>query len=134
MIETCGASERQACPAVDQPRATQRRPPKPVAAPEALLRQRLREISKKWPRWGFRRTGAVLRMEGWNVNHKRVQRLWREEGLRVPQRSPKRRRVGDSTVPARRLQAERPTQVWAAGLHGRYHRRWPAIQGALDVR
>jgi putative transposase len=52
-------------------------------------------------------------MEGWKVNHKRVQRLWREEGLRVPQHSPKRRRLGNSTVPARRLQAERPNQVWA---------------------
>src|ERR1035437_7195386 len=52
-------------------------------------------------------------MEGWKVNHKRVQRLWREEGLRVPPHSPKRRRVGNSTVPARRLQAERPNQVWA---------------------
>ena len=84
-----------------------------MAAPEELLRQRLREISKTWPRWGFRRAGAVLRMEGWKVNHKRVQRLWREEGLRVPPHSPKRRRLGNSTVPARRLQAERPNQVWA---------------------
>lgn len=113
LIEIYGASERQACRAARQPRATQRRPPRPVAAPEELLRQRLREISKKWPRWGFRRAGAVLRMEGWRVNHKRVQRLWREEGLRVPPHSPKRRRLGTSTVPARRLQAERPNQVWA---------------------
>jgi putative transposase len=57
--------------------------------------------------------GTKLRQEGWQVNHKRVQRLWREEGLRVPQRSPKRRRLGHSTVPAQRLQAERPNQVWA---------------------
>jgi putative transposase len=55
----------------------------------------------------------MLRMEGWQVNHKRVQRLWREEGMRVPPHSPKRRRLGNSTVPARRLQAERPNQVWA---------------------
>jgi transposase InsO family protein len=52
-------------------------------------------------------------MEGWKVNHKRVQRLWREEGLRVPQHLLKRRRLGNSTVPARRRQAERPNQVWA---------------------
>jgi putative transposase len=52
-------------------------------------------------------------MEGWKVNHKRVQRLWRAEGLRVPPHSPKRRRLGTSTVPACRLQAERPNQVWA---------------------
>ena len=84
-----------------------------MAAPEELLRQRLREISKTWPRWGFRQAGAGLRKEGWQMNHKRVQRLWREEGLRVPPHSPKRRRLGNSTVPARRLQAERPNQVWA---------------------
>ncbi len=47
------------------------------------------------------------------MNHKRVQRIWQEKGLRVPQSSPKRRQLGDSTVPARRLQAERPNQVWA---------------------
>ena len=47
------------------------------------------------------------------MNRKRVQRLWREEGLRVPQRRRKRRRLGDSTVPAKRLRAERPNHVWA---------------------
>jgi transposase InsO family protein len=84
-----------------------------VAAPEELLRARLKEISTKWPRWGFRRAHATLRQEGWKVNHKRVQRLWRDEGLRVPQQSPKRRRLGQSTVPADRLRAERPNHVWA---------------------
>ncbi|MHB8330698.1 MAG: IS3 family transposase [Candidatus Dormibacteria bacterium] len=84
-----------------------------MAAPEELLRRRLREISTKWPRWGFRRAHATLRMEGWKVNHKRVQRLWRDEGLRVPAQSPKRRRLGQSTVSADRLRAERPNQVWA---------------------
>ncbi len=47
------------------------------------------------------------------INRKRVQRLWREEGLRVPQRRRKRRRLGESTVPADRLSAERPDHVWA---------------------
>ena len=47
------------------------------------------------------------------MNHKRVQRLWRDEGLRVPQQSPKRRRLGQSTVAADRLRAERPNHVWA---------------------
>jgi putative transposase len=50
------------------------------------------------------------------VNRKRVQRMWREEGLRVPAHPPKRRRVGTSTVPAVRLTAERPNQVWAMDL------------------
>jgi putative transposase len=54
-----------------------------------------------------------LRELGWEVNRKRVQRLWREEGLRVPQRRRKRQRLGESTVQAERLRAERPNQVWA---------------------
>ncbi len=74
---------------------------------------RLRQFSEKRPRWGYRRAHAILLGEGWCVNRKRVQRLWREEGLRVPQRARKRRRVGDSTVPGERLRAERPDQVWA---------------------
>jgi len=84
-----------------------------VLAPEQQLRWRLREISKEWPRYGFRRAWALLRQEGWKVNRKRVQRVWREEGLRVPAYAPKRRRVGESTVPAQRLRAERPNHVWA---------------------
>ena len=77
------------------------------------MRAELREFSKGRPRWGYRRAHHHLREQGWEVNRKRVQRLWREEGLRVPQRKRKRRRLGESTVPAQRLRAERPNQVWA---------------------
>lgn len=108
-----GVSERRACRAIGQHRTTQRRPPRPVLAPEQHLRWRLREIGQDWPRYGFRRAWALLRQEGWKVNRKRVQRIWREEGLRVPPCARKRRRVGESTVPAQRLRAERPNHVWA---------------------
>src|SRR4051794_11425423 len=64
-------------------------------------------------RWGYRRAHARLLGEGWAVNRKRVQRIWREEGLRVPARRRKRQRLGESTVPADRLRAERPDHVWA---------------------
>lgn len=84
-----------------------------MAEDDQALRQRLREISRERPRWGYRRAHYRLVEEGWAVNRKRVQRLWREEGLRVPQRRRKRRRLGESTVPAERLRAERPGQVWA---------------------
>jgi putative transposase len=84
-----------------------------VADDDEALRRRLREISRERPRWGYRRAHAVLHGEGWEVNRKRVQRLWREEGLRVPQKRRKRQRIGDSTVPADRLRAERPDHVWA---------------------
>ncbi|MGH2834257.1 MAG: IS3 family transposase, partial [Solirubrobacteraceae bacterium] len=97
---------------VGQHRSTQRREPC-VAEDDAALRGRLRELSRERPRWGYRRAHATLREEGWQVNRKRVQRLWREEGLRVPQRRRKRQRLGTSTVPAKRLVAERPDHVWA---------------------
>jgi putative transposase len=107
-----GLSERRACRYVGQHRSTQRREPM-RAGDDAALRAQLRRISAQRPRWGYRRAHYRLRQEGWSVNRKRVQRLWREEGLRVPVRRRKRRRLGDSTVPAERLRAERPNQVWA---------------------
>jgi putative transposase len=110
--ERKGLSERRACQIVGQHRSTQRREPC-VAQDDVALRARLRRLSKDRPRWGYRRAHAQLREEGWAVNRKRVQRLWREEGLRVPVRRRKRQRLGDSTVPAKRLAAERPDHVWA---------------------
>src|SRR4051794_15317584 len=105
-------SERWACRVVGQHRSTQRREPI-VAGDDQPLRAALREIAAKRRRWGYRRAHARLRELGWSVNRKRVQRLWREEGLRVPRRRRKRQRLGESTVPAARLRAERPGQVWA---------------------
>jgi putative transposase len=107
-----GVSERWACKVVGQHRSTERYQPV-VAVDDAALRQALRKVSKDRPRWGYRRAHWQLCQDGWAVNRKRVQRLWREEGLRVPQRTRKRRRVGESTVPASRLEAERPHHVWA---------------------
>ena len=107
-----GVSERWACQVVGQHRSTQRREPK-IAVDDGALRARLREIAAERPRWGYRRAHARLLGEGWVVNRKRVQRLWREEGLRVPARRRKRQRLGESTVPADRLRAERPDHVWA---------------------
>ena len=112
LCDRLGLSERRACLIVGQHRSTQRHCPT-VADDEAALRAQLRQISAERPRWGYRRAHARLRDEGWTVNRKRVQRLWREEGLRVPRRRRKRQRLGDSTVPADRLRAERPGHVWA---------------------
>ncbi len=47
------------------------------------------------------------------MNRKRVQRIWREEGFRVPSCAPKRRRLGESTIPGQRLGTERPNHIWA---------------------
>jgi hypothetical protein len=91
------------------------------ASDDAALRAELRRFSKDRPRWGYRRAHHRLGELGWEVNRKRVQRVWREEGLRVPERRRKRRRLGDSTVPAQRLRAQRLDEKW--GLR-RADARW----------
>jgi putative transposase len=107
-----GLSERRACRYVGQHRSTHRHEPV-VAGDEAGLRARLRAISRERPRWGYRRAHQLLLDDGWQLNIKRTRRVWREEGLRVPRKLRKRQRLGDSTVPADRLVAERPDHVWA---------------------
>lgn len=107
-----GVSERWACRVVGQHRSTERYEPR-RADDDAALRAELRQFSKDRPRWGYRRAHHHLTQQGWDVNRKRVQRLWREEGLRVPVRKRKRRRLGESTAAGRRLVAERPGHVWA---------------------
>mgnify|MGYP002682814939 CR=1 FL=1 len=93
-----------------------------VADPDRALRQWLRAWAKDHPRYGYRRAYHDARAEGWVVNHKKIQRLWRDEGLRVPQRR-RRKRVGSSTVDA--PTADAPNVVWAvdfqfdADEHGR---------------
>jgi len=111
--ERHGFSERRACRLVGQPRSTQRRSPAPVPDEEARIRERLRHLARARPRYGYRRLTALLREEGFCVNHKRIQRLCRDEGLRVMRRPKKRYRVGVSTFPATRVRASRPDQVWA---------------------
>jgi len=96
-----------------QHRATQRHQAAQTTPddPDAALRQWLRDYAKKHPRWGHRRAYHDARGEGWHVNHKKVQRLWREEGLRVPHRR-RRKRVGSSTAPDM-VTADAPNTVWA---------------------
>jgi putative transposase len=105
-------SERRACRLVGQHRSTQRHEPV-VLDGDAALRAELRRISRDRPRWGYRRAHALLLDAGWELNIKRTRRVWREEGLRVPRKRRKRQRLGESTVPADRLRAQRPDHVWA---------------------
>jgi putative transposase len=110
--ERLSVSERRACRITGQHRSTQRHTPR-RADRDDPLRVRLRKLSREHPRWGYRRAWASLREEGWPANRKKIQRLWREEGLRVPPRKRKRQRLGVSTSPAARLRAQRPNHVWA---------------------
>ncbi len=113
IVERFELSERRACMITGQHRSTQRHQPLRGGERDDVLRERLRKLSAEHPRWGYRLAWGAVREEGWSVNRKKIQRLWREEGLRVPQRKRKRLRLGDSTVPAKRLRAERPNHVWA---------------------
>jgi transposase InsO family protein len=113
LVERLRVSERRACQITSQHRSTQRHQPRRAGDRDDALRERLRRLSAEHPRWGYRLAWAAVREEGWVVNRKKIQRLWREEGLRVPQRKRKRQRLGESTVPAQRLRAEHPNHVWA---------------------
>ena len=75
------------------------------------MRGRLREIAREHPRWGWKTAYAIVRREGWQVNRKRIQRLWRQEGLKRPQFCRKRRRLGPTLT--ERMRASAPNQVWA---------------------
>ena len=88
-VEALDVTERGACQVIGQPRSTQRYE-KQVSDDEALLRQRIIEFARDYGRYDYRRVTAPVRNEGWIVSHKRVQRIWREEGLKVPQKQPKR--------------------------------------------
>jgi len=109
---TVSVSERRACQVIGQARSSQRyRARKP--GKDGPLRKRMRALSKQRPRYGYRRIWDRLRKEGYRVNRKRVQRLWREEGLRVVRPARKRRRLGSSENSAARLRATHKNHVWS---------------------
>ncbi len=85
-------SERRACRVLGQARSTHRHRQR-VPDDEPRLVTRLIELATAYGRYGYRRVTALLHREGWAVNHKRVERLWRREGLKVPQKQPKRERL-----------------------------------------
>ena len=108
-----------------QPRTTQRYVPKPAAGEQALT-ERIIELAREYGRYGYRRITALLRMEGWMVNRKRVQRIWRREGLKVPKKQPKRARLWLNDGSCVRLRAEHKDHVWSYDfVHHRTHEGRP---------
>lgn len=81
-------SERKACQVIDQPRSNQRYD-KRILDDEELFMQRIIGLASEYGRYGYHRVTALLRNEGWVVNQKRVHRIWRQKGLKVPQKQPK---------------------------------------------
>jgi transposase InsO family protein len=110
--ETLKVSERRACRAIEQARSTQRYQ-RVVVDDEARLTQEIVRLASKFGRYGYRRVTGLLRNDGWAVNHKRVERIWRAEGLKVPQKQPKRGRLWLNDGSCIRLRAEYPRHVWS---------------------
>ena len=105
-------SERRACRALGQYRSTQRKVPRGRDDEERLTADII-ELTRKYGRYGYRKIAALLRQAGWVVNDKRVERIWRREGLKVPTRQPKRGRLWLNDGSCIRLRAERPNHVWS---------------------
>jgi transposase InsO family protein len=80
---------------------------------EAALTADIIALAKQYGRYGYRRITALLRTAGWLVNKKRVERIWRREGLKVPAKQPKRGRLWLTDGSCIRLRPERPNHVWA---------------------
>ena len=104
-------AQRRACRVLGQPRSTQRYTPREPDRDRALV-QRMLALVRRHPRYGYRRITALLRQDGWLVNRKRIHRLWRQEGLKVPQKQRKKRRLGHRATGVLRRRAAHPNHVW----------------------
>jgi transposase InsO family protein len=117
--------ERRVCRVLDQPRSTQRYTAVPRDGDEHLVR-RLHELVRQHPRRGYRMMCGMLKLEGWRINIKRVHRLWKREGFRVPGKQHKRRRLGHSANGIARCRAEHRNHVWCVDfIHDRDDRDRP---------
>jgi len=98
VCQALAVSERRACSVLGQARKTQRRIPS-TTDEEARLIARIIELATRYGRYGYRRITAMLRQQGWLVNHKKVERIWRREGLKVPKNSQREGDYGLMMVP-----------------------------------
>ena len=105
-------SERRACTVLGQHRSVQRHQVKP-RDDEALLTEAITALAIAYGRYGYRRITALLRNDGWQVNHKRVERIWRREGLKVPQKQPKKSRLWLNDGSCIRKRPQYRNHVWA---------------------
>jgi len=110
--EALGHSERRICRVLEQPRSTQRHEA-PADAEDDRLRARVIALACQYGRYGYRPITVLLKAEGWRVNHKHVERLWREEGLKVPQKQRKRRRLWLNRASCIRLRPTHANHVWS---------------------
>ena len=97
---------------MEQARSTQRHRPIHTEEEDALTRSIIL-LASQYGRYGYRRITALLKHAGWHINHKRVERIWREQGLKVPQKQAKRRRLWLNDGSCVRLKPCRPNHVWS---------------------
>lgn len=117
--------ERRVCRVLGQARSTQRYQPIPRDGDEALIR-RMHDLVRQHPRRGYRMICGMLRLDGWRINVKRVYRLWKREGFKVPGKQHKKRRLGHSANGILRRRAERKDHVWCVDfIHDRDERDRP---------
>ncbi len=106
-------SQRRACQVLDQARATQRRQLSPPPE-EKRLTEDIIALATKYGRYGYRRITALLNNQlGWRVNHKRVENIWRREGLKIPKKQPRRGRLWLNDGSCIRLRPEHKDHVWS---------------------
>jgi len=105
-------SERHACRLVNQPRGTQRYLPTQREDEDALT-QAIIELASQYGRYGYRRITALLQHAGWQVGKDRVERIWRREGLKVPQKQKPRGRLWLNDGSCVRLRPKRKNHVWS---------------------
>mgnify|MGYP006206272261 CR=1 FL=1 len=112
MRQTLSVSERRVCRTLGQHRSTQRKVP--IGLPdEERLTEDIIALAREFGRYGYRMITGMLNNSGWHVNHKRVERIWRREGLKVPQKQPKKGRLWLTDGSCVRLRPERPIHVWS---------------------
>jgi putative transposase len=112
VLEKLDVSERRACRVLKQPRSTQRYQARP-AADEEELTARVIALACEYGRYGYRRITGLIRNSGWVVNKKRVERIWKREGLKVPAKQPKRGRLWLNDGSCIRLRPAYRDHVWS---------------------
>jgi len=110
--QTLSVSERRVCRTLGQHRSTQRKVPRGLPDEERLTEDII-VLTKEFGRYGYRMITGMLNNSGWHVNHKRVERIWRREGLKVPQKQPKKGRLWLNDGSCVRLRPERKNHVWS---------------------
>jgi putative transposase len=121
VCDRLGVSQRRACCVLGQHRSTQRKMPCGREDEERLVADMI-ELARQYGRYGYRRVAALLRQAGWQINDKRIERLWKREGLKVPPKQPKKGRLWLNDGSCVRLRPEYPNHVWSYDfVHDRTH-------------